>query len=271
MPELPEVETTRRGIEPFLVGARVTRLDIHEARLRWPVPAELHSLVGQRIHHVGRRGKYLLLGADHGTVIVHLGMSGSLRLAPSDEARRRHDHLELHVDSSPSVLRYHDPRRFGCWLWTEEAPENHPLIASLGPEPLGNHFNGTSLFAATRKRRVPIKVLIMNSRVVTGVGNIYASEALFMAGIRPGRAARRISRAEAEALAAAIRAVLQKSIEHGGTTLRDFVNGNGQPGYFAQSLNVYGREGEPCHACGKAIRMKIMGQRSTFYCPRCQR
>ena len=269
MPELPEVETTRRGIEPHLVGRAVTALTVHEPRLRWPVPEAVRALEGATVSAVRRRAKYLLVDVPAGSALVHLGMSGSLRLCTDGEARRKHDHVEMTL-SSGGVLRFHDPRRFGCLLWQGAGDPLHPLLARLGPEPLSDDFDGETLFRATRRRNVAIKVLIMNAAVVVGVGNIYASEALFAAGVRPGRAARRVTRAEAHRIAAAIKAVLARSIEMGGTTLRDFVDSDGQPGYFAQSLSVYGRGGEPCHACGTPIGQRVLGQRSTFWCPSCQ-
>ena len=270
MPELPEVETTRRGIEPHLVGRTVTELRVHEPRLRWPVPDAVQALAGATVSAVRRRAKYLLIDVPDGSAIVHLGMSGSLRLVDPAEPRRKHDHVELVVDSG-AVLRYHDPRRFGCLLWQPGREPAHALLAGLGPEPLLDDFDGETLFAATRKRNVAIKVLIMNAHVVVGVGNIYASESLFMAGIRPGRAARRITRAEAHRLSDAIKAVLNRSIVQGGTTLRDFVGGDGTPGYFAQQLFVYGRGGEPCRRCGTAVGQRVLAQRSTFWCSQCQR
>ena len=270
MPELPEVETTRRGIEPHLVGQAIQKLTVHNASLRWPVPDAVYALQGAVVSSVKRRGKYLLLKVPAGTAIIHLGMSGSLRISQSDEPRRTHDHIELLL-ASGNLLRFHDPRRFGCFLWQASGKPTHSLLAKLGPEPLSDEFTTECLFKATRKRNVAIKNLIMNSQVVVGVGNIYASEALFCAGIRPGRAARRISRREADALTAAIKQVLQRSITQGGTTLRDFVNSDGNPGYFAQSLKVYGREGEPCRTCGETIKQTVLGQRSTFYCSQCQR
>lgn len=269
MPELPEVETTRRGIEPFLLGASIKSVLVHNRSLRWPVPRSIERLSSGSITHVGRRGKYILLANAHGTAIIHLGMSGSLRIDKQSTPKRKHDHVELRL-SRQQVVRFHDPRRFGCVLWHVGPIEQHALLEKLGPEPLSNHFNAEYLFAATRKRKVAIKNLIMNSHVVVGVGNIYASEALFLSGIRPGKAAMRISRAQAATLCQQIRTVLQKSIDKGGTTLRDFINSDGEPGYFAQSLNVYGREGEPCLVCKAAIKQKVMGQRSTFYCTNCQ-
>ena len=270
MPELPEVETTRRGIAPHLVGHRVLRLDVHEPRLRWPVPDSVRALENATVASVSRRAKYLLVEVPAGRAIVHLGMSGSLRLVTDGEPRRKHDHVEMTL-SSGGVLRFHDPRRFGCLLWQAADEPIHPLLAKLGPEPLSDDFDGDTLFAATRRRNVAIKVLIMNAAVVVGVGNIYASEALFAAGVRPTRAARRVTRAECHRISDAVKAVLARSIEMGGTTLRDFVDSDGEPGYFAQSLAVYGRGGEPCHACGTPIRQKALGQRSTFWCPTCQR
>ena len=270
MPELPEVETTRRGIAPHLVGHRVTRLEVHEPRLRWPVPDTARGLENAIVSSVTRRAKYLLVTVPAGTAILHLGMSGSLRICTDGEARRKHDHVEMTL-SSGGTLRFHDPRRFGCLLWQDVGEPTHPLLAKLGPEPLSDDFDGERLFLATRRREVAIKVLVMNAAVVVGVGNIYASEALFAAGVRPARAARRVTRVEAHRIAAAIKAVLARSIEMGGTTLRDFVDSDGQPGYFAQSLSVYGRADEPCRACGTPIRQRVLGQRSTFWCPTCQR
>lgn len=270
MPELPEVETTRRGIEPFLDNKAIKSVQVHNSSLRWPVPKTISRLSDAKIHTVGRRGKYIVLSNSAGAAIIHLGMSGSLRIDKQTTPKRKHDHVEFLL-ANKHVIRYHDPRRFGCVLWHEGPIEEHPLLAKLGPEPLSNEFNSEYLFTATRKRNVPIKTLIMNSHVVVGVGNIYASEALFLSGIRPGKAAKRISQKEAEALTKEIRNVLQRSIDKGGTTLRDFINSDGEPGYFAQSLFVYGRDGEPCHQCQSPIKKKVMAQRSTFYCQACQR
>ena len=269
MPELPEVEPTRRGIEPHLVGQRISRLDVHQPHLRWPVPNEIRALQGSVVNAVNRRGKYLLVVVPAGQAILHLGMSGSLRICTADIPRRKHDHVELTL-ASGNILRFHDPRRFGCMLWQAADAPLHALLAQLGPEPLAKEFDGEYLFTATRRRTVAIKNLIMNSHIVVGVGNIYASESLFMAGIRPGKAARRISRVEAHKLVDAIKEVLQQSIDKGGTTLKDFVNGDGEPGYFKQSLFVYGRAGEACRQCGGVIKSRVLGQRSTFYCAVCQ-
>jgi len=253
MPELPEVETTRRGIEPFLAGKRLKKVTVHDSRLRWPVSTQINKISNCCVHAVDRRGKYILL-----------------RLT-STEPRRKHDHVEFVLDNK-TLIRYHDPRRFGCVLWHDAAaPEEHKLLSKLGPEPLSNDFNAEQLFKSTRNRQVAIKNLIMNSEIVVGVGNIYASESLFMAGIRPGRAAKRITKKEASTLVSTIKQVLERSIKQGGTTLRDFINSDGNPGYFAQQLQVYGRTDEPCRECSNPIRQKIMGQRSTFYCPQCQK
>ncbi len=271
MPELPEVETTRRGIEPYLLHHSVNRLTIHQWQLRWAIPKTIKRLTDQVITAVERRGKYILIKTSSGQAIVHLGMSGSLRICTTnDEPRRKHDHVEMHL-SNGSLLRFHDPRRFGCLLWQNSDEPTHSLLEKLGPEPLSNQFDTAHLIAATRNKKVAIKNLIMNSHIVVGVGNIYASEALFMAGVRPGRAAGRITYKECEKLVDAIKLILQRSIDQGGTTLRDFVNSDGEPGYFKQSLFVYGKEGEACLNCGLPIKQKVIGQRSTFYCTQCQR
>jgi len=269
MPELPEVETTRRGIEPYLAGHAVKALEIHQWQLRWPIPKSISKLKDQKIVSVDRRGKYILIRTAAGQAICHLGMSGSLRICTNNEPRRKHDHVEMHL-SGGATLRYHDPRRFGCLLWQNTGEPEHKLLSELGPEPLHNQFTADHLFAASRKRKTPVKNLIMNSKIVVGVGNIYASEALFMSGIRPGRAAARLTRAECERLVQAIKDVLQQSIEQGGTTLRDFVNSDGEPGYFKQSLYVYGKTDEACQLCKTSIKQKVIGQRSSFYCPKCQ-
>lgn len=269
MPELPEVETTRRGIAPYLLAQRIEALWVREARLRWVVAPELATqLQGQEVLAVVRRAKYLLIQVATGWLMVHLGMSGSLRVVSTDQPPGRHDHIDLLL-SSGQLLRYTDPRRFGAWLWTE-APHTHPLLSGLGPEPLGPEFDGERLFALSRRRRVAVKPFIMDNAVVVGVGNIYASEALFAAGIDPRRAAGRISLARYQRLAQEIRQVLSQAIECGGTTLKDFVGGDGQPGYFAQQLWVYGRGGQPCRACGRPLQSVRLGQRASVYCAHCQ-
>lgn len=272
MPELPEVETTRRGIEPQVAGRCVTAVQVRDGRLRWPVPAELGEVLqGQRIEAVQRRAKYLLLRTRSGTLIVHLGMSGSLRLVAADSAAGRHDHVDIILDSG-IALRLRDPRRFGALLWTCGEPFEHPRLRDLGPEPLdAEQFNGNYLYARSRARRQALKNFLMDAHTVVGVGNIYASEALHVAGLRPSLAAGRVSRVRYERLAASVREVLQRAIAAGGTTLRDFVDGDGQPGYFAQQLRVYGRTHQPCPVCGTPIRQVRLGQRSSFYCPRCQK
>lgn len=271
MPELPEVETTRRGIAPFLEGRRVQAVDVREPRLRWPVsPALARDLPGQPIEGVSRRAKFLLLATPVGHLIMHLGMSGSLRVVSNNVPPEKHDHLDLVMEDG-RCLRLRDPRRFGAALWTTDDPLRHPLLRGLGPEPLEHAFNAEWLYRQSRRRRVAVKSFVMDSHVVAGVGNIYASEALFLAGIHPARAAGRISKHRYARLVDAVRRVLDDAITAGGTTLRDFVGSDGNPGYFARKLRVYGREGEPCEACAAPLRGRVIGQRSTFYCSRCQR
>jgi formamidopyrimidine-DNA glycosylase len=271
VPELPEVETTRRGIAPHVAGRVLRALHVHEPRLRWRVPASLPAqLAGQAVRGVGRRAKYLLIELERGTVILHLGMSGSLRVMPLASPRLAHDHLEFELDSG-QVLRLNDPRRFGSCHYTEADPQAHPLLADCAPEPLEPGFDGKYLHRVTRRRRVAIKQLLLNGHLVTGVGNIYASEALFRARIRPRRAARSLNVAECQRLAGAIRRVLAMAIKSGGTTLRDYVGADGTPGYFRQKLYVYERAGQPCRRCATPIRQLTQGARSTYYCPNCQR
>lgn len=270
MPELPEVETTRRGIAPHVEGGTVTEVILRRRTLRYPVPSSLLTdLPGSVIERVERRGKYLLLHTAEGAVIIHLGMSGNLRLVDPATAVEKHDHVDIVIDGK-SILRFHDPRRFGAVLWCDGDVFGHALLSTLGPEPLENGFDGDYLYERCRKRKQSIKQFIMDSHTVVGVGNIYASESLFLAGIRPQTAAGKVSRPRCQQLAAAIQQVLQAAIEQGGTTLRDFVDGAGRPGYFQQQLNVYGRDGEPCHQCGTAIKQLRQGQRATYYCPHCQ-
>ncbi len=270
MPELPEVETTRRGIAPHLIGHRVRTVQVHDRRLRWPVPAAISKQVpGQTIRALRRRGKYLLFELDHGHVIVHLGMSGSLRIATGDEPRRPYEHVVFVLDNGER-LALRDPRRFGCVLWTDADPEQHRLLVGIGPEPLSRACSGDYLYRLSRGRKPAVKSFIMDARVIAGVGNIYASEALFRAGIHPARAAGRISRQRYQGLARAIKATLRDAIAAGGTTLRDFRGGDGRPGYFRAALKVYGRAECPCGRCGAPIRQRQIGQRSSFYCARCQ-
>ncbi len=271
MPELPEVETTRRGIEPHVRGQRVERVLVRQPRLRWAIPSGLSELLAERtIGGVERRGKYLLVGFEHGTLLIHLGMSGSLRIIPVGQAVGKHDHVDIELGSG-QALRYTDPRRFGAMLWHEGDVSAHPLLAELGPEPLTGAFDGAYLFERSRGRSAPVKAFLMDSHIVVGVGNIYANEALFSAGIRPDRAAGRISQARYVALAEEVKRVLARSIRQGGTTLRDFVGGDGNPGYFRQQLNVYGRGDEPCLTCGTALQEVRLAQRSTVFCRRCQK
>lgn len=271
MPELPEVETTRRGIEPHILGKTVRSVVLRQRSLRWPIPARLKTVLpGQQIKDVSRRGKYLLLACAAGNVIIHLGMSGSLRVAKKSEPVEKHDHIDI-VFADDCILRLRDPRRFGAVLWTTRSPMQHKLIASLGPEPLNDEFDAEYLFQRSRKRKQAIKPLIMDSKIVVGVGNIYASEALFRAGIRPTTAAGRVSRARYDQLVSAIKAVLSEAIAQGGTTLRDFIGGEGKPGYFQQKLQVYGRAGEVCDVCGATIKQIQQVQRASYYCPQCQR
>lgn len=271
MPELPEVETTLRGVSPYLVGRVVQEVVVRDRRLRWPVPETVHELEGKRITVGMRRGKYLLFTSVEGTLLLHLGMSGSLRVTDPATPWRKHDHLALTTDQNMQI-RLHDPRRFGAALFIQgEDPMSHPLLAELGPEPLSDDFTAAVLKAACQGRSAPIKAVIMDSHVVVGVGNIYACEALFMAGISPMKAAGKISGPRLLKLVQAIREVLTASIEMGGTTLRDFLNEKGEPGYFYQTLRVYDREGNPCRSCGAVIKREVMSNRSTFYCPRCQK
>ena len=270
MPELPEVETTRCGILSSVKGQRVISVAVRQRQLRYPVPLRLkHELIGQVFDDVGRRGKYLLLACDAGTVIIHLGMSGSLRIVASGTIAGKHDHVDICL-ANDVCLRLRDPRRFGLVLWTRRDPLQHRLLCHLGPEPLAIDFDADYLFRRSRGRRQAIKQFIMDSHCVVGVGNIYASEALFMAGIHPARAAGRIALARYHTLVTAIKQVLQLAIARGGTTLRDFYYGDEQPGYFAQSLQVYGREGLPCLVCTTVIRQRRIGQRASYYCPACQ-
>lgn len=270
MPELPEVETTCRGIAPHIKGRRVTQVQIRNGRLRWPVEPLLPAILpGQLINAVGRRGKYILVALDQGHLIVHLGMSGSLRLAGPTEIAKKHDHVDIILDDG-QLLRYHDPRRFGSIHWTTAPVDEHWLLSGLGKEPLADDFDGDYLFRLSRKKSQAVKLFIMDSHIVTGVGNIYANEALFMAGIRPQTAAGRISRQRYQRLAVAITEILENAIRQGGTTLRDFVNSNGAPGYFRQELSVYGRKGEPCHKCERPLSGCVIGQRATYYCNHCQ-
>ncbi len=272
MPELPEVETTRRGLEPHALGRRIEALHVHDRRLRWPVAENLpRQVAGRRIEFLTRRAKYLLFELDSGDrLMLHLGMSGSVRVVTASTPRRLHDHVELHLESG-RIIRFNDPRRFGSLHRLAADAAGHPLLDHLGPEPLSDAFTGEYLHGLARGRRGPAKAFLMDSRVVVGVGNIYANEALHRAGIHPGRAAGRISLARYRGLVEAVQAVLVAAIEAGGTTLRDFASTEGAPVYFRQRLDVYARGGLPCRRCGVPLRERRLGQRSTVYCLRCQR
>jgi formamidopyrimidine-DNA glycosylase len=271
MPELPEVETTRRGVAPHVERQKVTAVRVYDRRLRWPVPRDLpRRLIGRTVDRVDRRSKYLLfrIGAD--TLIVHMGMTGSLRVFTEPPPRQPHDHVDLEFDNGV-VLRYRDPRRFGAMLWSAGSAPGHRLLAALGVEPFAAEFDADYLHCATRGRRAAIKLALMDSHLVVGVGNIYANESLFRAGIHPGRAANRIARPRLARLVDAVRETLADAIAKGGSTLRDYVDSRGEPGYFQLDYYVYDREGEPCRICGAAILALRMGGRSTYYCRRCQR
>lgn len=271
MPELPEVETTRRGVEPHVVGRRIRDVVVRNPNLRWPVPKDLSQrLRGAEVRSVRRRGKYLLFDVADGHLLVHLGMSGRLTIVPEALPARKHDHVDVRFEGA-KMLRLTDPRRFGAMLWLPGVAEDHVLLKDLGLEPLDSTFTGKALHERARGRKVAVKLFLMNSHVVTGVGNIYASEALFRAGVHPLRLAGKISRERWTRVAAAVRATLTRAVAKGGTTLRDFASADGAPGYFLAECAVYGREGKPCPKCGAAIKAIRQGQRSTFYCPRCQR
>ena len=269
MPELPEVETTRRGLEPHIVGRRIVAFTVHEPRLRWRIAGDLPPLLaGQRVGAIARRAKYLLIALESGTLLIHLGMSGSLRILPADTPRLAHDHYDLLLDSG-QTLRFNDPRRFGSLHYITGDPRQHPLLARLAPEPFDAGFDLEYLWRITRRRRAAIKQVLMNSRLVVGVGNIYASESLFRARIRPRRRAQSLSRKETARLLKGVRAVLSMAIKAGGTTLRDYVGADGEPGYFRQRLYVYERKA--CRVCGTAIRQLTQQGRSSYYCPACQK
>jgi formamidopyrimidine-DNA glycosylase len=269
MPELPEVEVSRLGITPFMEGVVVDRVVIRHPRLRWPIPQELHLLEGQPLQLIERRAKYLLLRSTLGTAILHLGMSGRLRILPISTPPEKHDHVDIEL-ANGKLLRFHDPRRFGALLWTRDDPYQHPLLSKLGPEPLTDAFSEDYLWQRGRNIRSVIKPWLMDNHVVVGVGNIYANEALFMAHIHPKRAVNSLTSKENSALVAAVKLVLAKAIKQGGTTLRDFMRADGKPGYFVQELQVYGRAGQACMGCSHPLEELRLGQRSSVYCPICQ-
>jgi len=271
MPELPEVETTRLGISPHIEKQTVKSVVIRNGKLRWPVPLSIKKkLPDQKLLSVSRRGKYLILDFGNGCLLMHLGMSGSLQIVDPKTELRKHDHVDI-IFKNNQCLRYHDPRRFGSILWTTKPPLEHKLLKDLGPEPLDKVFSAQHLWNRSRKRRVTIKQFIMDSHNVVGVGNIYASESLFRAGIHPRRAAGKVSLKQYKLLVKTIKTVIKAAIKQGGTTLRDFTGGDGKPGYFQQRLNVYGRKGEPCQQCDKPISHCVIGQRATYYCTACQK
>jgi len=269
MPELPEVEVTRRGLATRLEGRVISAVAVREPRLRWPIPRAVRSIAGRTVRAVRRRGKYLLLDLGDGHLILHLGMSGSLRVVPLGTPAQKHDHFDLALGDR--LLRLRDPRRFGAVLWTAESVERHKLLAHLGIEPLSRALDAARLYALSRGMRVAIKLFLMDARRIVGVGNIYASESLFVAGIDPRMPAGKLSLQRSKALVTAIKRTLLKAIRAGGSTLRDFVGADGSPGYFQSRYWVYDRAGLPCRRCGAKIRRIVQGQRSTFYCPRCQR
>ena len=276
MPELPEVETTRNGLAPHLIGARVDKILLRRPNLRWPIPVEIQTLSGQVISAVTRRAKYLLMHTDAGSALWHLGMSGSLRILEASVEPREHDHVDWLLDTGKN-LRFYDPRRFGCLMF-QALDTIHPLLAALGPEPLPEHasatmpeFNAEYLYARSRERSQVVKSFLMDQATVVGVGNIYVAESLFQARVKPQRAAGSLTRAECTRLVTAIQGILRHAIARGGTTLRDFINPDGAPGYFEQELFVYGREGQPCKVCAQPIKAANLGPRQSLYCGKCQR
>lgn len=269
MPELPEVEVSRLGISPWLLNQTINKIIVRDKRLRWPVPDEVHLAEGKTVLNIRRRAKYLLIDVGDGEIILHLGMSGKLRVIDADFPTIKHDHIDI-VLSNGKCLRFNDPRRFGACLW-QPTGDTHTLLSKLGPEPLTDDFDADRLVTLSKGRKSPVKTFIMDNDVVVGVGNIYANEALFMSGIDPRRAAGRVSAKRYAVLTAAIKEVLAKAIEQGGTTLKDFAQSDGNPGYFAQHLRVYGRAGKECEVCSTEIKSVVIGQRNTFYCPNCQK
>lgn len=271
MPELPEVETSVRGVSPYLVGQSIKQIIVRQPKLRWMISSEIIAMQNATIQAIDRRAKYLIIRTDQGDIIVHLGMSGSLGILQECQQKEvgKHDHVDL-ITQNGTILRYNDPRKFGCWLWAKQA-ENHELLRKLGPEPLSDNFNSDYLFAKSRKKTTACKSFIMNNDIVVGVGNIYACESLFLAGIHPELAAQNLTKKQCERLVTVIKAVLTKAIIQGGTTLKDFIQPDGKPGYFAQVLQVYGRKNEECNDCGTLIKTKVIGQRNTYFCPRCQK
>ncbi|MFQ1023527.1 bifunctional DNA-formamidopyrimidine glycosylase/DNA-(apurinic or apyrimidinic site) lyase [Avibacterium paragallinarum] len=269
MPELPEVETTKNGISPYLTGFTIEQIVVRNPKLRWEVSPQLSEFKQVKVSHLSRRAKYLLIHTEKGVIIGHLGMSGSLRVVPQDSPIDKHDHLDI-VMNNGKVLRYNDPRRFGAWLWTDNLADFH-LFAKLGPEPLSAEFTGEYLFKKSRKKQTALKTFLMDNAVVVGVGNIYANETLFLCGLHPQKLAKTLNKAQCELLVATIKQVLATAIQQGGTTLKDFLQPDGRPGYFAQELRVYGNKDKPCPTCGRKIESLVIGQRNSFFCPKCQK
>ena len=271
MPELPEVETSRRGITPHIINQTIKQVILRQPKLRWLIPAEIPQIfAAQQIEQVQRRGKYLLLKTSKATLILHLGMSGVLRVLDSNTPAKKHDHVDL-VFTHGISLRFSDPRRFGCLLWTNTDPLQHRLLKHLGIEPLDSAFNSAYLFKQSRKRKLTIKQLLMHNHLVVGIGNIYANEALFAASIRPTKSAATLTQAQCKLLVPAIKRILRRAIKAGGTTLNDFTQSDGNPGYFKQKLQVYDRAGQPCKKCKSTVKQIVIAGRSSFYCPYCQR
>jgi len=268
MPELPEVEVTRRGLAPHLVGQVISAVTVREPRLRWPITRAVRALAGRKMRGIRRRGKYLLVDCGDGHLILHLGMSGSLRLVRPGTPAGKHDHFDLLAGDW--CLRLRDPRRFGAVLWTRGDVDRHPLLAHLGIEPLSAALTGARLHQLSRGLRIPVKQFLMDAKRIVGVGNIYASESLFRAGIDPRRRAGKVSLQNYGALAAAIKGTLRAAIKAGGSSLRDFVGSDGESGYFQNRALVYDRAGMPCRRCGAPIKRIVQGARATYYCPRCQ-
>lgn len=270
MPELPEVEVSRLGITPHLINQVIDKVVVRHRQLRWPIPQDVHRVEQHKIIGIRRRAKYLFIDTQQGSILLHLGMSGSLRVVASNTSVKKHDHLDIQLTNG-QCLRFNDARRFGACLWLEANQQDHPLLNRLGPEPLTDEFDSDRLITLAKSKQMPVKNFIMDNKVVVGVGNIYASESLYLAGIDPRKAAGKISKKRYVELTRIIKQVLAKAIEQGGTTLKDFVQADGNPGYFAQELLVYGRANQPCVTCGEAIQSVVIGQRNTFYCPKCQK
>lgn len=269
MPELPEVETTKNGISPYLKGFTIERIVVRQPKLRWLVSPELTQISQQKVTALSRRAKYLIIHTEQGYIIGHLGMSGSVRIVSHNSPIDKHDHLDI-VMNNGKLMRYNDPRRFGAWLWTTNLEEFH-LFLKLGPEPLSEQFNADYLFKKSRQKTTAIKTFMMDNAIVVGVGNIYANESLFLCGLHPSKAAGKLTKAQCELLVSTVKQVLSNAIMQGGTTLKDFLQPDGRPGYFAQQLLVYGNKDKPCPKCGAKIESLVIGQRNSFYCPKCQK